>query len=59
MSKFLVEVNNVPPYAYENKYIIARLYDASLWFYGSTNNPEEARKIATEIDGVIIEVENN
>ena len=57
MSKFLVEVNNVPSYAYENKYIVARLYDASLWFYGATNNTEEARRIATEMDGVIIEVE--
>lgn len=50
------KVNNVPPYADNYNYIVAR-YDAksdSLWFWGAFDNEAKAKDVAEEIGGQVI-----
>lgn len=37
-------------------YVVARVYDGELWFWGSWPEHEAADKVAKEIDGVTLEV---
>ena len=49
-------INNMPEYAYEYEYIVAREdeTDGGLWFWGAYEDEKTARKAAREIDGVVI-----
>jgi uncharacterized protein YutD len=38
------KINNLPEYANEYKYIVARWCDDELWFYGAWNDEEKAEK---------------
>lgn len=48
------KINNLPEYANEYKYIVARWYDDELWFYGAWNDEEKAEKAAEEIFGKVV-----
>ena len=52
----IVEVNiqNVPDYAKEDGYIVARLVDAELWFYGCYDTEEDAVRIARAFDNAVV-----
>lgn len=55
----IVEVNiqNVPEYAKEDGYIVARLVDAELWFYGCYDTEERAIEVARQLEnGVVCKV---
>lgn len=52
--KCTVKVNNVPEYAGQYRYIVARLVDCALWFWGAYGTPERAAEAAGSLDSAII-----
>lgn len=50
----LDKVNNVPEYAAQYRYIVARLVDGDLWFWGAYGTMERATEAAESIDGLIV-----
>lgn len=49
-----VHVNNVPEYATKYTFIVTRLIDGCLWFWGAYDTPERAKEAAESIDGLIV-----
>lgn len=47
-----VKVNNVSENA--KRYVVARLVDTVLWYWGSWDNEDDARAVAREIDGLVV-----
>ncbi len=52
--KCTVKVNNVPEYATNYAFIVTRLVDGYLWFWGAYDTPERAMEAAESIDGLIV-----
>ena len=50
----LTEIRNVPEYAFEKKYVVARECDGSLWFYAAFDCVDKAISCATEVGGEVI-----
>lgn len=50
-----MSVMNMPEYANNKKYIVARVYNGELYFWGAWDMKEEARNAADEIGGVVVE----
>lgn len=47
-----VKVNNMPDYAWEYRYIVAREVEGSgFWFYGAFNELHNAISVAADVDG--------
>lgn len=53
---FRVKVNNVPP-GNTVKYIVARISDGELWYWGRWHEKEKAERIAAEIGAIVCELE--
>lgn len=51
--KVNIEVNNVSE-GYGEPYIVARLVDGKLWYYGRYNTQEEAEQVASNFDNAIV-----
>jgi len=49
-----VLVNGIPDYVTEESYIVARLDDGDLWFWGAWEKPEEATKAAKQFENGIV-----
>lgn len=49
-----IEVQNVPTYAREHKFWVARIVDSKAWFYGAWDNELRANSIAKEIGGLVV-----
>ena len=49
----MTKINNLPTYAKNYKYIVARLIDGGWWFYGAYNDGTKAERAAIECDGEI------
>lgn len=49
---FRVKVNNTPNYT--EKYIVARVYNSELWYWGSWDALEDAEEAARNTDGVVV-----
>lgn len=47
-------IKNVPAYADNYPYIVARECDGSDWFYGAYNNADKAESVAHEIHGFVV-----
>ena len=47
-------INNLPAYANEYKYIVARRIDGELWFWGAWNDRNKANEVALEICGEVV-----
>ncbi len=47
-----VIVRNVPEYA--NGYIVARVSDNALWYWGCWNDEKEAVECASNVDGIVV-----
>ena len=47
-------INNLPIYANEYKYIVARRVDGELWFWGAWNDRNKANEVAIEIGGEVV-----
>lgn len=53
----MMEIQNLPAYAAEYKYIVARWADGGLWFWGAYDDENSAKAAACEIGGVVVERE--
>ena len=51
-----MEIQNLPEYAKDCRYVVVRLLDNEYWFYGAYNDIEQAQKIAQEINGLVKEL---
>lgn len=47
------EVNNIPEDA--ERYIVARVFEGELWYWGSWDDKNKAHEVAEEIGGVMVE----
>lgn len=55
-ANFVVEVNNTSRSSYENKFVVARLVNGELWFYGMYETEEEANRVRDEFpNGIVLE----
>lgn len=52
--KATVEINNVSTNS-NGKYIVARVFNGELWYWGRWDNKETAYEVAAEIGGVVCE----
>ena len=53
--KFTAIVQNTESYAKNHRYIVARLVDGELWFYGAYDDEDHARTAIDEIgNGVLL-----
>ncbi len=50
-------INNKPAYANDYRYIVARNCDGELWFWGAWNEFNLANKAAREINGIVVDTE--
>ena len=49
----MTNINNVPAYAAEYRYIVARLVEGEYWFYGAYEEGFKAERAALECNGEI------
>lgn len=47
-----VTVRNAPEHA--EKYIVARVSDGSLWYWGSWDNKDDAEESARNVEGIVV-----
>ena len=53
--KIMMTIQNVPKYAKNYKYIVARQVDGEFYFWGAWNDKDKANNISHELgDGIII-----
>ena len=52
---YTVKVNNLPTTT--KPYIVARVYEGELWFWGSYDDEELAHVNAVEMDGIVVYAE--
>ena len=53
--KIMMTIQNVPEYAKNYKYIVARRVDGELYFWGAWNDKDKANNISHELgDGIVI-----
>lgn len=60
MSKasFSVEVNNTSRSSYEGKFVVARLVNGELWYYGAYETEEDAERVRDVFEnGVVLKGE--
>lgn len=50
-------INNKPAYANNYRYIVVRECDKKLWFWGAWDELELADEVAEEINGIVIDNE--
>lgn len=49
-----VKVNNQPEYASRYEFVVARMVDDELWFYGAYRDGFKADQVASEVYGIVI-----
>ena len=49
----LVIVNNID--AKPEKFMVCRIFQNKLWYYGSWDNEDQANEIAKMLDGIVVE----
>ena len=54
----MFKIYNLPEYTFNYNFIVARDVDGDLWFWGAWNTEAEARKIAVEIGGEVVSVDD-
>lgn len=54
VANFSVEVNNTSRSSYDNKFVVARLVNGELWFYGMYETEEEANRVRDEFPNGIV-----
>lgn len=47
-------INNLPQYASEYEYIVAREVEDELWFWGAFSDSEKAEQVAIEVNGIVV-----
>ena len=54
-----MKINNLPEYAKDCKYIVVRLVDNEVWFWGAYEDLAKAYQSASEINGIVVLKEKN
>lgn len=49
-----MKVNNQPEYASRYEFVVARMVDDELWFYGAYRDGFKADQVASEVYGIVI-----
>lgn len=49
-----MKINNLPEYAKDCKYIVVRLVDDEVWFWGAYEDLAKAYQSASEINGIVV-----
>ena len=49
----MMNINNVPAYAENMKYIVARRVNGQYWFWGAWNDRDRANEVAIEVGCVV------
>jgi hypothetical protein len=49
---FTVNINNAPTDV--DPYVVCRVLDGQLWYWGSWSDPDKANAAAAEMDGVVV-----
>jgi hypothetical protein len=57
MIKVIANIKNMPDYASEFPYIVAREVEGELWFWGVYEDGKRADEVAGQINGIVLEVE--
>ena len=58
--KTITDINNMPSYAYEHKFIVANVVEAKLWFFGAYDDRNRANEVAMTLGaGIVFEVDDD
>jgi len=49
----MYRINNCPDYAKDYEFIVVRVVDSELWFYGAYENGFEAERVCLRVGGMI------
>lgn len=49
----MMNIQNMPEYAYEYDFVVARECDGDFWFYGAYKTEKRAYKVALEVGGQV------
>lgn len=47
-------INNLPAYASDYNYIVARICDNEFWFWGAYETFDRAQDVADEVNGIVV-----
>ena len=50
----MVKVNNLPEYAKNYNWLVCRVVDGALWFWGAFNDHDKAFETAMDVGGVVV-----
>lgn len=50
----MTHINNLPDYAKDYDYIVARICDNEFWFWGAYKTFNKAQNVADEINGIVV-----
>jgi len=50
----MIKVNNLPEYAKNYNWLVCRVVDGELWFWGAFKDEGKAFEIATNMNGVVL-----
>lgn len=51
--KVSIKINNIQP-GYNEPYVVARLIDGTLWYYGRYDSMERAEMVAAEFENAVV-----
>lgn len=47
-------INNLPANYADYNFLIVRIVDGELWYYGADHNFDRASKVADEVNGIVV-----
>ena len=50
----MIKVNNLPEYAKNYNWLVCRVVNGELWFWGAFNDHDKAREIAIDVNGTVL-----
>lgn len=53
----MMNINNLPEYANNYKYIVCRVVNGALWFWGAYNEQSRAAEAAAAVGGTVVAAE--
>lgn len=51
----MTTINNLPTYATDYRFVVAREVDGDFWFWGAYSTRQKAEQVAEEIGGTVVE----
>lgn len=50
----MIKINNLPEYAHHYNWLVCRVVENELWFWGAFNKHDDAFEVALEVGGVVV-----